>query len=232
MALITGVLAASLFALPPVAGAQATGVATVPPLIVFGQERSPDVGASAPGLTHEQAATLEAIRTDPLVSELHVGRSEAAALAAVPVARALSIPVPGSARGAFAFTGVNVVHNAEGMVSLSARDIANDTSVSLVVQGADVLGSIEHGDGTWRVAPLGGGLTAVYRYDTSMPAHGTRRAGECIPEAGTRPKPTARRWTDDAPGAATDTGATDTGATDTGRRHRPDGGLHPRGGRS
>ena len=167
MALITGVLAASLFALPPVAGAQATGVAAVPPLIVFGQERSPDVGASAPGLTHEQAATLEAIRTDPLVSELHVGRSEAAALAAVPVARALSIPVPGSARGAFAFTGVNVVHNAEGMVSLSARDIANDTSVSLVVQGPDILGSIEHGDGTWRVAPLGGGLTAVYRYDTS-----------------------------------------------------------------
>ena len=167
MALIACALAASLFALPPVAGAQATGVATVPPLIVFGQERSPDAGASAPGLTHEQAATLEAIRTDPLVSELHIGRSEAAALAAVPIARALSIPVPGSARSAFAFTGVNVVHNAEGMVSLSARDIANDTSVSLVVQGADVLGSIEHGDGTWRVAPLGGGLTAVYRYDTS-----------------------------------------------------------------
>ena len=168
MALIACALAAaSLFALPPVAGAQATGVAAVPPLIVFGQERSPDVGASAPGLTHEQAATLEAIWTDPLVSELHVGRSEAAALAAVPVARALSIPVPGSARGAFVFTGVDVVHNAEGMVSLHARKEANDTSVSLVVQGADVLGSIEHGGVTWRVAPLGGGLTAVYRYDTS-----------------------------------------------------------------
>ena len=167
MALIACVLSASPFALPPVAGAQATGVTAVPPLIVFGQERSLDAGGSAPGLTHEQAATLEAIRTDPLVSELHVGRSEAAALAAVPVARALSIPVPGSARGAFVFTGVDVVHNAEGMVSLHARKEANDTSVSLVVQGADVLGSIEHGDGTWRVAPLGGGLTAVYRYDTS-----------------------------------------------------------------
>ena len=168
MALIACALAAaSPFALPPVAGAQATGVTAVPPLIVFGQERSLDAGASAPGLTHEQAATLEAIRTDPLVSELHVGRSEAAALAAVPVARALSIPVPGSARGAFVFTGVDVVHNAEGMVSLHARKEANDTSVSLVVQGPDVLGSIEHGGVTWRVAPLGGGLTAVYRYDTS-----------------------------------------------------------------
>ena len=172
MALIASALAAGPFALPPVVGAQTTGArttgaATVPPLIVFGQARSLDAGGSAPALTREQAATLEAIRTDPLVSELHIGRSAPAALTAVPIARALSIPVPGTVREVLTFTGVDVVHNAEGMVSLSARKEANDTSVSLVVQGADVLGSVEHGDVAWRVAPLGGGLTAVYRYDTS-----------------------------------------------------------------
>ena len=155
MALIASALAAGPFALPPVADAQTTGAATVPPLIVFGQARSLDAGGSAPALTREQAATLEAIRTDPLVSELHIGRSAPAALTAVPIARALSIPVPGTVREVLTFTGVDVVHNAEGMVSLSARKEANDTSVSLVVQGADVLGSVEHGDVAWRVAPLG-----------------------------------------------------------------------------
>ena len=35
------------------------------------------------------------------------------------------------------------------------------------MQGADVLGSFQHDGETWRVDPLGGGLTAVYRYDTS-----------------------------------------------------------------
>ena len=165
-ALIAGVLAASLFALPPVAGAQATGVATVPPLIVFGQERSPDAGGSAPGLTHEQAAALERLRSDPLVSELRLARSTPEALAATVAARALSLPVPQGGE-ALSFTAVRVEHHDEGMVSLRAGSAELGNSASFVLQGADVLGSFQHDGETWRVDPLGGGLTAVYRYDTS-----------------------------------------------------------------
>ena len=165
-ALIAGVLAASLFALPPVAGAQATGVAAVPPLIVFGQERSPDAGGSAPGLTHEQAAALERLRSDPLVSELRLARSTPEALAATVAARAFSLPVPQGGE-ALSFTAVRVEHHDEGMVSLRAGSAELGNSASFVVQGADVLGSFQHDGETWRVDPLGGGLTAVYRYDTS-----------------------------------------------------------------
>ena len=65
------------------------------------------------------------------------------------------------------FTGVDVAHHAEEMVSFHARNEAKDAEVSLVVQGADVLGSMHQGDDVWKVTPLGDGLTAVYRYDTS-----------------------------------------------------------------
>ena len=53
------------------------------------------------------------------------------------------------------------------MVSLRAGSAELGNSASFVVQGADVLGSFQHDGETWRVDPLGGGLTAVYRYDTS-----------------------------------------------------------------
>ena len=46
---------------------------------------------------------------------------------------------------------------------------ANDASgseCSLVVLGSDVLGTIRRGADTFKVHPLGGGLTAVYRYDS------------------------------------------------------------------
>ena len=48
------------------------------------------------------------------------------------------------------------------------RDETSGSEVALVVLGLDVLGTIRHDGEVYRVHPLGGGLTAVYRYDTSL----------------------------------------------------------------
>ena len=154
-------------ALHPVAVAQQADVGP-PPLIVFAPEPTADASVSA--LVAGSGVALEAIRSDPLASDVRVGSSSAAAIAAALDARVLSVVVPASAdtpENVLAFTGVDVEHNDDNLVSLHARDDATDSEVALVVQGADVLGSIRHGDETWKVHPLGDGLTAVYRYDTS-----------------------------------------------------------------
>ena len=149
-------------------GAESTGTPAVSPLIVFAPEVAAQVGSST--RPDEGNATLEAIRSDSAVSHMRTGRSAPTAIAAALDARVLSVVVPASADGpevVLTFTGVDVEHNAESLVSLYARDEASDSEVALVIQGADVLGSIRRGDETWKVHPLGDGATAVYRYDTS-----------------------------------------------------------------
>ena len=177
MAAIGCAFAAALFAYHPVADAQQADGAAAHPIIVFAQEHAADASASLSALTAEQAATLDTIRSDPAASGIRIGRSAPAAIAAALDARALSmvVPVP-SASGAspetadavIAFTGVDVEHSGEDLVSLYARDDATDSEVALVVQGPDVLGSIRRGAEVYKVHPLGDGLTAVYRYDTSQ----------------------------------------------------------------
>ena len=112
-------------------------------------------------LSMEANATLATIRADPLASELRIGHS---APAAVLEAQALSISLPGVASDPIAFA-VNVERHAHGLSSLHASD---DSSVSLVVDGLDVLGDIRIGDALYKLTPLGGGMIAVYRYDTSQ----------------------------------------------------------------
>ena len=228
VAMIACALTAAPFALPPVAGAQQAGAAAGASIIEFVQERpkhAAGAGASLSRsvLTTEQAAVLDTIRSDPAASGIRIGRSVPAALAAVPAARAFSIPVPDGTGTALAFTGVDVAHNeqdfvekdfvGQDLVSLHAQDAATDSEVSLVVQGPDVLGSIRHGADVYKVHPLGEGLTAVYRYDTSMLRRHPPGWGAYQRRYAPKPRPAEDG---DAPGAATDTGATDTGATDTG----------------
>ena len=176
MAAIGCAFAAALLAYHPAAGAQQADGAAAHPIIVFAQEPAADASASPAALSAEQAATLETIRSDPLASGIRFGRSAPAAIAAALDARTLSIVVPvPSASGAspetadavIAFTGVDVEHSGEDLVSLYAQDDATDSEVALVVQGPDVLGSIRRGAEVYKVHPLGDGLTAVYRYDTS-----------------------------------------------------------------
>ena len=177
MAAIVCAFAAALFTYHPVAGAQQADGAATHPIIVFAQEHAVAASASPAALTAEQTATLDTIRSDPAASGIRIGRSAPTALAAALDARALSIVVPApSASGAspetadavIAFTGVDVEHSDEDLVSLYARDDETDSEVALVVQGPDVLGSIRHGAEVYKVHPLGDGLTAVYRYDTSQ----------------------------------------------------------------
>ena len=211
-------LVAALFVcLTPVSGAQQAGGAAVHPIIVFAQEHAADASASPAALSAEQAATLDTIRADPLASGIRFGRSAPAAIAAALDARTLSIVVPvPSASGAspetadavIAFTGVDVEHSGEDLVSFYAQDDATDSEVALVVQGPDVLGSIRRGAEVYKVHPLGDGLTVVYRYDTSQlrrhpPGWGRFMRRNAIPRQA--PKASSR---DDAgtSGAAADTG--------------------------
>ena len=166
---------AALFAclIPSPALTQAESAAAHP-LIVFAQESAGASASSAP-LSAEQATTLETIRSDPAASGIRIGRSAPAAIAAALDTRALSVVVPATpeasapaADAVFAFTGVDVEHNDEDLVSLYAQDAATDSEVALVIQGRDVLGSVRHGAEVYKVHPLGDGLTAVYRYDTSQ----------------------------------------------------------------
>ena len=213
---------AALFAclIPITSAQQAEGVAAHP-LIVFAQNplapvRAESAGASASlaPLSAEQAATLETIRSDPAASGIRIGRSAPAAIAAALDARALSIVVPSTpeasaADAVFAFTGVDVEHNDEDLVSLYAQDDATDSEVALVIQGRDVLGSVRHGAEVYKVHPLGDGLTAVYRYDTSQLRRHPPNWGEFMlkNELMQRQVPATPAEPDaKAPGAAADTG--------------------------
>ena len=221
MAAIGCAFAAALFAYHPVAGAQQADGAAAHPIIVFAQEHAADASASLSALTAEQAATLETIQSDPAASGIRIGRSVPTAIAAALDARALSMVVPApSASGAspetadavIAFTGVDVEHSGEDLVSFYARDDATDSEVALVVQGPDVLGSIRRGAEDYKVHPLGDGLTAVYRYDTSQLRQHPPNRNEFMrknesmhrqaPQAPDAPPPGAAGTS----GAATDTG--------------------------
>ena len=205
---------AALFAcLTPITSAQQAEGAAAHPLIVFAQE-SAGASASLAPLSAEQAATLETIRSDPAASGIRIGRSAPAAIAAALDARALSIVVPSTpeasaADAVFAFTGVDVEHNDEDLVSLYAQDDATDSEVALVIQGRDVLGSVRHGAEVYKVHPLGDGLTAVYRYDTSQLRRHPPNWGEFMlkNELMQRQVPATPAEPDaKAPGAAADTG--------------------------
>lgn len=155
---------------PAIAGARQTG-GSPPPLVVFaskadGGDRVSAAARSA--LSAEGAATLEAIRSDPAASAIRIGHS---APTAVLDARALSLALPpaagAAADAAVAFTGVGIETRDTGLASLYARDEGGQEA-ALVIQGADVTGHVRRGADLWRLTPLGGGATAVYRYDTSQ----------------------------------------------------------------
>ena len=161
-------VAALLFCHQTVADVPRTDATEAAPLIVFTQS---EARASRPPLSAEAAATLEAIHSDPAASEVRIGYSDPAPVLS---SRALSLALP-SAPGASApsahtdivFADIDVRYNEEGLASLYAIDDAANTEIALVIQGADVVGSIRRGDEVFNIRPLGGGMTAVYRFDAS-----------------------------------------------------------------
>ena len=207
------VLVTLIAALHPVAVAQQADVGP-PPLIVFASEAAADERASASAA--ELSSVMQAIRSDPLASDLRIGHSSSAAIAAALDTRVLSVAVPSTpetpgdaAEALIVFTGVDVEHNDENLVSLHARDEATDSEAALVIQGPDVLGSVRHGDEVYKFHPLGDGLTAVYRYDTSRLRRHPRGYGDFMlkNELMQRRAPAApARDEAGASGAAADTG--------------------------
>ena len=163
---------AALFSHLPVAGAQSeAGEGGPPPLVVFA---APGAGAdwsarSESALSEEGAATLESIRSDPLASDIQIGRS---APGAVLSTRALSLALPSGpgeeAKPPFVFASVIVEYSDEGFASVHARDDEAGSEVSVVIDGEDVFGSVQRGDEHYRMRPLGDGHTAVFRYDVSQ----------------------------------------------------------------
>ena len=127
----------------------------------------PPAGVKALRLADEGHPTLEAIRSDPAASDLRIGL---AAPDAVRRARALSLdlaaPAGADEDARVSFYALNLKERSEQDYSLHSYDESSGSEVSLVVMGADVLGTIRHDGEVYRVRPLGDGLTAVYRYDT------------------------------------------------------------------
>ena len=119
-------------------------------------------------LSAEQAATLASIRSDPAALEVRIGQ---AFPSSVRSAGALSLVLPdpqaAGAPATVSFHDLKMELRSDDDYSAYARDEATGSEVSLVVLGPDVLGTIRHGVDPYTVRPLGGGLTAVYRYDSS-----------------------------------------------------------------
>ena len=149
--------------------AQQLDATGAPPLVVLAESES---RADQPPLPAEAAATLESIHADPAASGIRIGHSDPVPVLA---ARAMSFTPPSesesctdSGQAAIAFTDVDIRYNDEGLASLYAQDAATDAEIALVIQDSDVLGSIRCGDETYKIHPLGGGMTAVYEFDGSQ----------------------------------------------------------------
>ena len=118
-------------------------------------------------LPEEGRATREAVRGDPAVIDLRVG---IASPEAVRKARALSLVLPAppsaGAQQSVSFHALKLEERTARDYSLRSYDESSGSEVSLVVMGPDVLGTIRHDGEVYRVRPLGGGHTAIYRYDS------------------------------------------------------------------
>ena len=108
-----------------------------------------------------QAHVLDELRRDPGVLNLRIGY---AAPEPVVHAGALSIELPGT--GEILTIDDLVVEDLDSGYALYYGGRLSETSTTLVVMGADVVGTIHHDGELYGVQPLGDGLTAVYRYDS------------------------------------------------------------------
>ena len=151
-----------------------------------------DAELAAADLTADQADRLESIEGDPAAVDLRVGQAWPSAVRS---ARALSLVLPGSgddgASSTVSFHDLAVEPRSDRDYSLHARNEGSGSEVSLVVLFPDVLGTIRSDADLYKVHPLGGGLTAVYRYDSSLlegsPAGGETGLGFRSPAAAHSP---------------------------------------------
>ena len=132
-------------------------------------EHVPSSGDAASAPSVAGSATLDAIHDDPSAVDVQVGM---AFPDAVRSARALSLVLPGSADDSgselvASFGNLEIEQRAAHDYSVYGRNETPPSEVSLVVMGQDVVGTITHESDVYEVRPLGDGLAAVYRVDTS-----------------------------------------------------------------
>ena len=121
-----------------------------------------NITGAQPALSRQASVALEAIRADPAVLAVRHGR---AAPAPIVHTRSVSIALPDTAETlTFKDLDVEALDSGYGLFS---RERDAPTSITLVVMGQDVIGTLRHRGALYEVRPLGGGLTAVYRYDAS-----------------------------------------------------------------
>ena len=159
-----------------------------PPLLV---EYLPDTALDTGDRTEDQNATLEAIRRDPAAIDIRLGPANPDAVREG-LALSLVLPAPpgSDSETILSFHALHLEDRAEQDYSLYFRDEESGSEVALVVLGRDVLGTVRHGDALYKIHPLGDGLTAVYRYDTSrLPQHSLR--DEALPTGRPRSSPVA-----------------------------------------
>ena len=132
-------------------------------------EHVPSSGDAASAPSVAGSATLDAIHDDPSAVDVQVGM---AFPDAVRSARALSLVLPGSNDAGLeviaSFGNLEIEQRAEDDYSVYGRNESPASEISLVVMGKDVVGTITYESEIYEVRPLGDGLTAVYRRDTSQ----------------------------------------------------------------
>lgn len=147
--------------------AGAAAAQDLPPLL----EYLPEDVAAADVLSADQNATLQAILDDPAAMDVQVAR---AAPDAVRDARSLSLALPTAdgpgtqAEAILSFDALTVVERSATDYSLFSEAGTPGAEVALVVNQQDVFGTIRRDGEVYKVHPLGDGLTAIYRYDTSQ----------------------------------------------------------------
>ena len=163
----------TVFAIALLASAWASPVAAelAPRLVEYiaGVGQGPDAGDTAAGLSPLRSETLEAILANPSAVDVRIGQ---ASLEAMRSARALSLVLPRSAVSEpellASFDDLEITERSEHDYSVYGRNESPESEVSLVVLGEDVVGTIRFEGEVYDLRPLGGGLTAVYRRDTSQ----------------------------------------------------------------
>lgn len=131
------------------------------PLLVDFEVPVPQGFVAAPGATSDPYSqpTLAALQGDPNVLDLRVGR---AAPEAIIQAGAFRFdPTAGRPGDTLLVDALEVAPAASGVRFLRADGVA------LVVEDADLLGTVRADGQVWRFRPLGSGWTAVFRYDRS-----------------------------------------------------------------
>ena len=133
-----------------------------PALVVFS---STSAARSAPQLSGDGNTTLASLREDPNVFMLRIGLGAPEAVLEAGALSFAASPAPGDA---VSFHDLERTDHPNGLVSLYARDPITISEAAIVIDGSDVSGRVRDSEGTtWRLTPLGGGLTAVYQYDAS-----------------------------------------------------------------